>query len=286
MSKEKKRTLGKPLLSAALVLVMALGFVPISAQAAQKAVGTVAAGNAPIGDAIGCLINLVMGTRFSAERIRDSRGNVIKRVFTYEFDPATERLEVSFGLQAGTEDFLNIANRQRPKAQVNAGFFGRENIGYAYSPNMIVPQGLQLDGKVYSEPAPSGYSTLFIYKDGSSEIVRTNTLDSAKVNEKAKNAVLILSGGDASAGNSRQRTMIGVRADGSAVLMVIDSNGRNTGATVAEGRQRLRDMGAVNILNLDGGGSSRMYVKGRGHVTDPLYDPNRKIGSVLQVYDK
>jgi len=254
---------------------MALGFAPTS----------LAIGDALIPDALGCLMNLVMQTRYSVEKIKDSSGSVVKRVFIYEFDPATERLEVSLGLQAGTEDFLNIANKQRPKAQVNAGFFGTENLGYIYSPNMIVPQGLSLDGKVYSEPAPSGISTLFIYKDGSSEIIKTSTLDSAKVNDKAKNAVLILSGGDTQAENSRQRTMIGVRADGSAVIMVIDSNGRNTGATVAEGKQRLKGMGAVNILNLDGGGSSRMYVKGRGLVTDPLYDPNRKIGSVLQVYN-
>jgi len=281
----KKRNLGKSVISAAakkaigaaLALVIALGLAPIRAQAAC---------DAPIEDAIGCLMNLIMRTRFSVEKIKDSKGNIIKRVFTYAFDPATERLEVSFGLQAGTENFANIVNEQKPKAQVNAGFYGTENIGYIYSPNMIVPQGLQLGGKVYGEPAPSGYDTLFVYSDGSSEVVKTNTLDSAKVNEKAKNAVLILSGGDAQAENSRQRTMIGVKADGSAVLMVIDSNGRNTGATVAEGKQRLKDMGAVNILNLDGGGSSRMYVKGRGHVTDPLYDPNRKIGSVLQVYNK
>jgi len=253
---------------------MALGFAPVTARAA---------GDAPIRNG---LMNFVMGTRFSVERIRDGRGNVVKRIFIYEFDPATERLEVSLGLQAGTEDFKKIAEKQKPKAQVNAGFLGTENFGYIYSPNMIVPQGLKLDGKVYYEPAASGFQTLIIYSDGSSEVVKTNTLDSEKVNEKAKNAVLILSGGNTQAESSRQRTMIGVRADGSAVLMVIDSNGRNTGATVAEGRQRLKDMGAVNVLNLDGGGSSRMYVKGRGYVTDPLYDPNRKIGSVLQVHNK
>ena len=280
-----KRKLGKSLLSAAaqkaigavLVLVMTLGFAPISAQAA---------GDAPIRDAIGGFINSLLRRPFSVEKTRDSRGNVVTRVFTYEFDPATEKLEVSFGLRAGTEDFAKIVRKQRPKVQINAGFYGTENIGYIYSPNMIVPQGLKLDGKVYNEPASSGFSTLFVYNDGSSEIVKTNTLDSAKVNEKAENAVLILSGGNASAEISRQRTMIGVRADGSAVLMVIDSNGRNTGMTVAEGKQRLKDMGAVNVLNLDGGGSSRMYVKGHGYVTDPLYDPNRKIGAVLQVYNK
>ena len=275
--KEKKRNPGKALLSITLALIIALTLVPVTAQAA---------GGAPIKDAISSFSNLVMLPQFNTEKIRDSQGKVVKRVFTYAFDPATERLEVSLGLQAGTESFTNIVTRQWPKAQVNAGFFGRENIGYIYSPNMIVPQGLQLDGKIYSEPAPSGYNTLFIYNDGSSEVVKTNTLDSAKVNEKAKKALLILSGGDANAAESRQRTMIGVRADGSAVLMVIDSNGRNTGATVAEGKQRLKDMGAVSILNLDGGGSSRMYVRGRGCVTNPLYAPDRKIGSVLQVYSK
>jgi Phosphodiester glycosidase len=60
------------------------------------------------------------------------------------------------------------------------------------------------------------------------------------------------------------RTAIGVTATGKILLVVID--GRQSrwsrGATLGELRTILRDLGAVDALNLDGGGSSEMVVDG------------------------
>jgi hypothetical protein len=60
------------------------------------------------------------------------------------------------------------------------------------------------------------------------------------------------------------RTAIGITATGKILLVVID--GRQSrwsrGATLGELRTILRDLGAVDALNLDGGGSSEMVVKG------------------------
>lgn len=58
------------------------------------------------------------------------------------------------------------------------------------------------------------------------------------------------------------RTLAGVRADGTLLLVVVD--GRNpdvsVGATFAESARILRSLGAVEGVNLDGGGSSTMVV--------------------------
>jgi hypothetical protein len=61
------------------------------------------------------------------------------------------------------------------------------------------------------------------------------------------------------------RTAIGVTATGKILLVVIDGRrpGWSRGATLGELRTILRDLGAVDAMNLDGGGSSEMVVKGK-----------------------
>jgi Phosphodiester glycosidase len=60
------------------------------------------------------------------------------------------------------------------------------------------------------------------------------------------------------------RTAIGVTATGKILLVVIDGRrpGWSRGATLGELRTILRDLGAVDAMNLDGGGSSEMVVRG------------------------
>jgi hypothetical protein len=60
------------------------------------------------------------------------------------------------------------------------------------------------------------------------------------------------------------RTAIGVTATGKILLVVIDGRQPrwSRGATLGELRTILRNLGAVDALNLDGGGSSEMVVKG------------------------
>ena len=60
------------------------------------------------------------------------------------------------------------------------------------------------------------------------------------------------------------RTGLGVTADGKIILVVIDGRRPHwsRGATLGELRSILSDLGAVDALNLDGGGSSEMVVDG------------------------
>lgn len=80
--------------------------------------------------------------------------------------------------------------------------------------------------------------------------------------------ILLLDGAPAQvcASCARQpRTAIGVTATGKILLVVIDGRRPrwSRGATLGELRTILRDLGAVDALNLDGGGSSEMVVEGR-----------------------
>jgi len=65
---------------------------------------------------------------------------------------------------------------------------------------------------------------------------------------------------------SRQpRTLAGVRRDGGLLLVTVDGRapGWSVGVTLAEAARVMRSLGAREALNLDGGGSSAMAVRGR-----------------------
>jgi phosphodiester glycosidase len=65
---------------------------------------------------------------------------------------------------------------------------------------------------------------------------------------------------------SRQpRTMAGARPDGTLLLVTVDGRrpGWSAGVTLREGARVMRSLGARDALNLDGGGSTAMVVRGR-----------------------
>ena len=60
------------------------------------------------------------------------------------------------------------------------------------------------------------------------------------------------------------RTLAGVRADGTLLLVTVDGRapGWSAGMTLPEAARLMRSLGARDALNLDGGGSSTMTVRG------------------------
>jgi|GEM_PF-2443275 hypothetical protein len=59
------------------------------------------------------------------------------------------------------------------------------------------------------------------------------------------------------------RTAVGKLADGSIMLLVVDGRAEESaGMSLTELQQTMRWLGCINALNLDGGGSSAMYIKG------------------------
>jgi hypothetical protein len=61
------------------------------------------------------------------------------------------------------------------------------------------------------------------------------------------------------------RTLAGVRADGKLLLVTVDGRrpGWSTGVTLPEAARLMRSLGARDALNLDGGGSTTMTVRGQ-----------------------
>jgi hypothetical protein len=85
---------------------------------------------------------------------------------------------------------------------------------------------------------------------------------------------------------SRQpRTMAGVRRDGSLLLVTVDGRrpGWSAGVTLAEGARVMRALGARDALNLDGGGSTVMAVRGRAVSTPSDPSGERPVSNAVVV---
>jgi hypothetical protein len=82
------------------------------------------------------------------------------------------------------------------------------------------------------------------------------------------------------------RTALGLSQDGKTLYLVV-VDGRSTasvGATCAELATLMQGLGAYHALNLDGGGSSAMFVRGQGVVNRPSDGTERVVANHLAVF--
>ena len=80
------------------------------------------------------------------------------------------------------------------------------------------------------------------------------------------------------------RTAIGVTASGELLLVVVDGRSdRSVGATMPELAALMLELGAVDAMNLDGGGSSTMVVGGRIVNEPSWHDGERRVTNSLLI---
>lgn len=84
----------------------------------------------------------------------------------------------------------------------------------------------------------------------------------------------------------RARTGAGFSADGNTMFMLtVDEVGGSTGVTVGQFGSYFAELGDVEYaLNLDGGGSTTMWARGWGVVSDPSDGPERVVSNHLGIY--
>jgi hypothetical protein len=84
------------------------------------------------------------------------------------------------------------------------------------------------------------------------------------------------------------RTAVGILADGRIIFVTIDGRelGQSVGATIGELRALMQELGAIDALNLDGGGSTTMVIDGK--VVNLPSDPSgpRLVGDALTLSSK
>lgn len=82
------------------------------------------------------------------------------------------------------------------------------------------------------------------------------------------------------------RTAVGYREDGSVILLIVDGRiSTSQGATTLEMAAIMKGLGCVGALNLDGGGSTGMWVRGGGHLND-LTGGNRAVLTTIGLFSK
>lgn len=85
--------------------------------------------------------------------------------------------------------------------------------------------------------------------------------------------------------NRHPRTAVGLSEDGrTLIILVVDGRSAlSTGMTCAELSELLMELGAHDALNLDGGGSSALWIRGRGVVSRPSDGLERPVANHLAI---
>lgn len=83
------------------------------------------------------------------------------------------------------------------------------------------------------------------------------------------------------------RTAMGYTEDGKLIILVIEGRNKNAGgATLTQEAEILRDLGCVEALNLDGGGSSCMLVNGKETIKPSDKEGQRPVPAVFIIRRK
>ncbi len=81
------------------------------------------------------------------------------------------------------------------------------------------------------------------------------------------------------------RTAIGYTADGRLILMAIEGRfpGKAEGATLVQEAQMLKELGCIEAMNLDGGGSSCLLINGKQTITPSDKEGQRPVPAVFLI---
>ena len=150
-------------------------------------------------------------------------------------------------------------------------------------------------GSAWSDTGDDTGTATVAFGEGRGMILSEGTLVSASAYPWIEDAVsghpgLLENGADTSAvwDERHPRTAAGISEDGETlILVVVDGRSSSSaGMTVAELRDLMRDLGAWDATNLDGGGSSTMWIDAYGTVNDPSDGSPRTVGNHLGItYD-
>ena len=205
------------------------------------------------------------------------------------------KYKVRFSQPSVRETTSGQAREMRAVAAVNAGFF--------LIPDVAPENFLKVGGKIISKKTIRTLLTngAVVSEGLKPRIVRWNDEDSLTI-VKSCSDVLVSNGllvyeselcpipwPGSYAHKLHPRTAVGITEDDKLLLVAVDGRfeGKDHGMTMAEVGLLMKFLGAKYALNLDGGGSTTLWVKGVGVVNYPCenkiwdHGGERKVGSIL-----
>lgn len=242
------------------------------------------------------LINTTENTTIdkNAITIEEISGNTFFAKMLIINDPSRVKLATTYPWGEYGEELEKLVKDNNAIAGINGGLYvSTANKGG--SPLGVVVK----DGEIqYNQP--NGYAGLYMIGFDDANILRIISIEgkSAKEveklikEEKIRDAVafqeessdannhfvkLIINGEergvDGKGSGANPRTAIGQRADGTVLLLVTDGRGASghLGATAKDLIKIMKQYGAVNAANLDGGSSSSMYYNNKYEMTSVTF---------------
>ncbi len=182
----------------------------------------------------------------------------------------------------GLERTSSMSGRVGAIAGINGSFFSPRN---RQPLDLLVVNGKWL--------AQSRRPALVVREDGTASIVASRKAKDKPVLNAIGGGPTLLSNGKMSLagwprnmGGRAPRTAAGLTWDGKMVLLTIDGRTRGSvGATIREEARYMAALGSRDAINLDGGGSSTMVVRGRV-VNRPSDGGERSVANSLLIFQK
>ena len=197
--------------------------------------------------------------------------NGCKGYLVVVYDPSKISLVMTRYLGTRGETVLNIAKNNNARIAINAsGFPDLNDVG-----NGSIPTGSVVkDGEIiYSSPSPGRNGGVIGFDYNDNLILSKESMTTALTKYNLRDAVefgpfLIINGkasfiqGNGGWGEA-PRTVIGQRADGIVLLLIIDGKIRIAGANMVELTKIMSDYKAINAANMDGGASTGLIVENK-----------------------
>jgi RHS repeat-associated protein len=220
---------------------------------------------------------------------------------------SNERVTFSIGASDEHERVSKIAKESNlnPIVVTNAGFYDT-TIGTVEHFGALIVNGTEwetvsmMGGVNKYEQRVAEANTFIQWSDGTTEIRKITKDDIENIKQNSEWAVgaeySLVQGGNIAvtkdnktSGNNwfdpgllRSRTMFGVNQSGNYISVVVERSKTSRGAYAYEEARIMHQLGAINAINFDGGGSSTFWYNGSTRNT-PEYDAERPIGSVMMV---
>ena len=222
----------------------------------------------------------------NAIEIKEISGNTFFAKMLIINDPTRVKLATTYPWKEYGQELEKLVNQTDSIAGVNGGLYLSTGNKGGQPLGVVVANGEIQYNK------PNGYAGLHLIGFDENNILRIESLEGKNQSqieeliktEKIRDAVtfqeessdannhfvkLIVNGEeravDGKGSGANPRTAIGQRADGTVLLLVTDGRGASghLGATAADLIKIMKEYGAVNAANLDGGSSSSMYYNGK-----------------------
>lgn len=207
-------------------------------------------------------------------------GITLRRIYVLD---VTLNASNTLGIGFSTTDANTVAmcNNYNAVAGVNAGYFpfsgSSDKDPYIRINATTVQNGHTNVSQLYTNSALFIHNNVATVRKFTESGNNLNLVAAAIPITQAQNIIvcgpMLISSGvieplDMSTGHNNSqtaRTGLGVTADGKRIFMVVvDTGGGVTGMTTLQLANILQALGAVNAMNLDGGGSSTMFVNNQG----------------------